>query len=151
MRDESEFVAPVVKAVLYAIKSIGEDVVFKENTGFVVVGAQGFVGKKILRTLEDMGFRVSGVDLETDNKDLVIKKADVIISATGTKDVVKKEMVKQGAFLIDVGSPHPEFEKEAIKKAVFVTPVPGGIGPLTIEYLIENLIIAAKEQNKLHN
>lgn len=146
MKDESLFVAPVVKATLLATKIAGEVKAYEENSLFVVVGAEGFVGGKILRALEDMGFRSKGLDVGSKGRERTIKEADVVISTTGQKGTITKKMVKDGVVLIDVGVPHPEVAEEAGKKSLFITPVPGGIGPLTIEFLLENLVEATKEQ-----
>jgi methylenetetrahydrofolate dehydrogenase (NADP+)/methenyltetrahydrofolate cyclohydrolase len=147
MKDDSAFIAPVVKAVLFAIRMAGELKTYEEGTLFVVLGAEGFVGEKIFKALEDMGLRVKGVDLNTKSKNRMIKDADVLISATGKSGVVQEGMVKDGAILIDVGAPDAEIEEKAKNKALFATPVPGGIGPLTIGFLLENLVEAAKEQS----
>lgn len=146
MREDSLFVAPIVKAVLFAVKSAGNIKTYEEETLFVVVGAEGFAGGKIYRSLEEMGFRTKGIDVQTEEKEKLIKKADVLISVTGRREILKEDMVKEGVVLIDCGAPYPEVEKGAKQKALFVTPVPGGIGPLTIEYLLENLVVATKEQ-----
>jgi methylenetetrahydrofolate dehydrogenase (NADP+) / methenyltetrahydrofolate cyclohydrolase len=53
-------------------------------------------------------------------------------------------MVKNGVAIIDVGAPLPEIEEEVLEKASFITPVPGGIGPVTIACLLENLVVAAE-------
>ena len=146
MKKESRFVAPVVKAVLLAIKSASQEVKLEEKTLFVVNGAEGFVGEKILWTLEDMGFRTKGVEVATREKEKIISKADVLISSTGKEEIIGADGVKDGVVVIDVGAPKPEIKNEVKQKAAFFTPVPGGIGPLTIAFLLENLVEAAKDR-----
>lgn len=146
MKERSIFVAPVVKATLVALKDATKEKEIEENTLFVVVGAEGFVGRKIFRTIEDMGYRVKGVDIKTKAKRTKIKDADIVISATGKHGVIGKDMVKKGAVVIDLGAPKPDIEEGVEERASFVTPVPGGIGPLTVEFLIENLLEAARER-----
>lgn len=147
MKEQSLFVAPVVKAVLLAIKSAGQIIGYGQDTLFVVVGAEGFVGQKVLVALEGMGFRTKGVDMGTETKEQTIKKADVVITATGKKGIIKKGMVKDGVAIIDVGAPHPEVGRDVWERLSFISPVPGGVGPLTIECLLENLVEAAREQS----
>ena len=72
--------------------------------------------------------------------------ADVIVTATGKRDLVTGDMVKEGAVVIDVGEPRADVEWESVlQKAAFLTPVPGGIGPLTIVCLLENALKLARQ------
>ena len=91
-----------------------------------------------------MGYEVEGVDVATKNIKLKTKNADIIISVTGSPGLIEPDMIKDGAAVIDVGSPEGDIDKEVYKKAAFVSPVPGGIGPVTISMLLENLVEAAK-------
>ena len=68
---------------------------------------------------------------------------DLIISTTGRPDLIMPEMIKEGAILIDVGSPKGDISGSCYEKASFVSPVPGGIGPVTISYLLENVVDAS--------
>ena len=70
-------------------------------------------------------------------------QADILVSVTGIPNIIKGNMVKTGAVVIDVGSPKGDVDAaEVFKKASFITPVPGGVGPVTITCLLENLISA---------
>ena len=72
-------------------------------------------------------------------------KADVIISTTGKEGIINAEIVKNQAIVIDVGSPKGDVDiKSVLEKASFITPVPGGVGPVTIACLLENLIEAVE-------
>jgi len=73
----------------------------------------------------------------------ILKEALVVISATGNKDIIKASEISDSAVLIDIGYPFGDIEKEAYSKASFVSPVPGGVGPLTICLLMENLVESA--------
>ena len=159
LREDSQFLTPVVKAVLAAlieatyVLSSGSN---RLNVGLktVVVGAKGFEGTKITRVLQEMGYEVIGADVET--KDLKLrpkddqplaektKNADIVISVTGSPGLIEPDMIKDGAAVIDVGAPIGDINKKIYKKAAFVSPVPGGIGPVTISMLLENLVEAAK-------
>jgi methylenetetrahydrofolate dehydrogenase (NADP+)/methenyltetrahydrofolate cyclohydrolase len=169
MRDDSQYLAPVVKAVLMTIREASNYIVRPPLRGnpykVVVVGAEGFVGAKIVKVLKEMpclpagrGYEVKGVDINT--KDPVkprqgrgngaslkqkTKSADILISATGQVGLIKGDMIKQGAVVVDAGAPRGDvlFE-DVVNKASFIIPVPGGIGPVTIACLLENLVEAAK-------
>lgn len=143
MRDDGPFLSPVVGAVLVAIKEGGSYLLSNKEVKVVVVGAGGFVGKKIVKVLAEMGFRVEGVDMETKNLKLKTKDADILISASGHPGLISRKMIKKGAVVVDVGSPKGDIQlKEVAKKASFITPVPGGVGPLTISFLLENVVEA---------
>jgi len=155
LRDDSPYLAPAVKAVLAAIKETPPLKV--RSYKVVVVGAEGFVGQKIVKVLKGKGYQVDGVDIETKDPvkpqqgwshrvslKLKTKNADILISATGREGLITGNMVKSGAVVIDVGSPKGDVKfDEVVKKASFMTPVPGGIGPVTISCLLENLVEAA--------
>ncbi len=134
------FVPPTVKAVGEILKEAG-GVAQKK---VVVVGGNGSVGKGILSYLKG----AEGIDQETEDLASVTKNADVLISATGVGRLIKKEMVKPGAVVIDVGIEKKrdlgivgDVDFENVKKvASFITPVPGGVGPVTVVCLMENLI-----------
>ena len=70
--------------------------------------------------------------------------ADILISATGIPGLIKKTMVKEGTVVIDLGSPQGDVNFDQVKKkALWITPVPGGMGPLTVICLLENALKAA--------
>lgn len=140
LRGDSEFELAVVRAVMDLIKS---NIPLRSGMLVVVVGAKGFVGKRLVRQLTKMGRKVVGVDV---GDDLVKEclKADVLISVTGQTDLIGSKMVKDGAAVIDVGWPKGDVQFGAVKKkASLITPVPGGVGPLTVISLLENLVKAS--------
>lgn len=151
MREDSEFVAPVVKAVMEALEE-GKRQIAKSKSQIAVIGANGFEGRKIVREFERLGYRVQGLDKEDmGGKGLVshTKSADVIVSTTGVPNLITGDMVKVGAIVIDVGAPKGDVDFGSVaKKASFITPVPGGIGPVTIACLLENVVEAASKQQK---
>lgn len=147
MREDSSYIAPVVKAVLIALKESpsGNSEVFTQGYRKIhLLGSAGFVGKKIMKTLSKFGYMVEGWDIKeakNENQDLGVftKNADILICATSMPDIISENMIKENAIVIDVGAPVGNLQKEAYEKCSFVTPVPGGIGPLTIACLMENL------------
>jgi len=146
-----KFVPPTVKAVGEIIKNQKSKCKNqKKERKVVVVGSEGVVGKGILSYLRHFGnlSNLRGIDKETKNLEAVTKTADILISATGVGHLIKKEMVEEGVMVIDVGIEKQSNGKllgdvdfENVKEvASFITPVPGGVGPVTIICLMENLV-----------
>jgi len=135
MRLESSFIAPVVLAVMHALKDAG--VTPAALVG--VVGAGGFVGQRVINVLTYEGYETVNV-MDGELNEVVLQNCGVVISATGQAGLIKVEMVKSGVIVIDCGAPAPEFDEGVYQKANFYTPVPGGIGPLTVAYLLSNLV-----------
>lgn len=124
-----------------------------------VVGASEIVGKPLAMLLSELGATVTLCRSTTSNLIDFTKKADILISAVGIPGLIKKEMVKKGAVVVDVGvtklkvhipKEFPEGNSEKLKVvgdvdeevrevAGFLTPVPGGVGPVTVVSLLENL------------
>ncbi len=134
MGGDSPFLTPVVKAVIEVIRQANKYLPTGRETNVSVVGARGFIGKKIVKVLKEMGYRIKKETLQ----------ADILISATGEPELIKKDMVKEGAVVIDVGAPIGDVDKEVHQKASFITPVPGGVGPMTIAGLLANTLRSAQ-------
>lgn len=147
LREDSLYQHPTVKAIIEAIKMAELRIKNHELKRITVVGAQGFVGRKIAKLLREKGYQVAESNSETKDLEAKTKKADILIAATGVPGLIKKDMVRKGVVVIDVGAPLGDIDKEVYQKASFVTPVPGGIGPVTIAYLLENLVKAAKARD----
>lgn len=147
MKENSPYLAPVVMAVLEAVRQSSEYLPNNKEAKVVVIGAKGFVGGKIVKVLEEMGYHVAGYDIKTPDLKSKTKEADILVSATGQPGLINGQMVKNRSIVIDVGSPRGDVKfDEVVSKASFITPVPGGIGPVTISYLLENLIEAASSK-----
>ncbi len=122
----------------------------------VVVGRSNIVGKPVAFMLLQKNATVTICHSRTQNLQEKINKADILIAAIGKPHMIKGEWIKQGAVVIDVGINRldngklvgdVEFE-EASKRASFITPVPGGVGPMTIAMLMHNTVETAKRQFK---
>jgi methylenetetrahydrofolate dehydrogenase (NADP+)/methenyltetrahydrofolate cyclohydrolase len=136
LRQDSKFMMATVKAVAWVLKIEG---IMRGKV--VVVGSQGLIGRKLVKYLSSKGFEVKGVDVDEIDLGRVTSEAEVLISATGQAGLIKEEMVKTGAVVIDVGWPQGDVELDKVNgKAKAVTPVPGGIGPLTVVSLLESLL-----------
>ena len=126
-----------VPAVVMAVETVMEKINLSRDLAVAVVGSQGMVGKRLYGRLLELGFVVSGFEKGDDLGRL--REFKVIISCTGEEGVIKPEMVRDGFVGIDLGYSRPEISSEAGEKASVITPVPGGIGPLTIVSLFVNL------------
>ena len=105
-----------------------------------LVGWGTLVGRPLAIVLKNLGATLTICDSKTRNLATKTREAEILISATGIPGLIKKEMVKKGAVVIDAGYPKGDVELEVIQVASFLTPVPGGLGPVTITSLFENLL-----------
>lgn len=120
----------------------------------LVIGRSNIVGKPMAALLLNAGATVTIAHSKTKNLADLSKNADLIIAAIGKANFIKPEMVKEGAIIIDVGINRLENGKlvgdcdfENLKdKCDFITPVPGGVGPMTIAMLLSNTLKSAKER-----
>ncbi len=135
------------------IHSTGVEVSGKEC---VVIGRSNIVGKPMAMLLLHENGTVTICHSRTKNLAEVCRRADVLVAAVGKPNFVTADMVKEGAVVIDVGINRLENGKlcgdvkfdEVSEKAGWITPVPGGVGPMTIATLMKNTLTAAKEQQK---
>lgn len=138
--------------VMELIHSTGVDVSGKKA---VVIGRSNIVGKPMAMLLLHENATVEITHSKTQSLADVTKQADILVAAIGKAKFVTADMVKQGAVVIDVGMNRDENGKlcgdvdfEGVKdKCSFITPVPGGVGPMTIAMLMKNTLTAAKLQN----
>ncbi|MGK4467457.1 bifunctional methylenetetrahydrofolate dehydrogenase/methenyltetrahydrofolate cyclohydrolase FolD [Mammaliicoccus sciuri] len=122
-----------------------------------VIGRSHIVGQPVSKLLTDQDATVTLLHSKSTNTEEVLKQADVIVSAVGRAHLVTKDLVKPGAVIIDVGNTPDENGKlkgdvdfEAVKEvASAITPVPGGVGPLTITMVLNNTLLAEKWKNGL--
>ena len=135
---------PVVGAVSHLLEEYNISLKGKK---VVLVGKGKLVGFLIYLWLLRKGAKVLVVDKSTKDVSSVTKKADILISGVGKPNLIKGDMVKKGVVVIDAGTAlrdgklvgDVDFEKVS-PKAEYITPVPGGVGPLTVASLLENLI-----------
>lgn len=140
--------------VMELIDSTGVDVCGKSC---VVIGRSNIVGKPMAMLLLHRSGTVTICHSKTKNLAEICRNADILVAAVGKANFVTGDMIKEGAVVIDVGMNRLENGKlcgdvnfvEAEKKAAFITPVPGGVGPMTIAMLMKNTLTAAKAKNGL--
>ena len=123
----------------------------------VILGRSNIVGKPLMHCCLNKNATVTVCHSKTQNLAQKAKEADILISAIGKAQFVTADMVKENAVVIDVGINRLENGKitgdvdfENVKeKASYITPVPGGVGPMTIAMLMNNVIKATKRQNRM--
>lgn len=138
--------------VIELIRSTGVPI---EGKNCVVVGRSNIVGKPMAALLLRHNATVTVCHSKTQNLGELTRQADIVIVATGHRHTLTADMVKEGAVVIDVGMNRNELGKlcgdvdfdEVKEKASFITPVPGGVGPMTITELLENTILAAQRHH----
>lgn len=140
--------------IMELIHSTGVDITGKKA---VVMGRSNIVGKPMAMLLLHENATVEITHSKTKNLSEITREADILVAAIGKAKFVKADMVKEGAIVIDVGMDRDEngklcgdvdFENVA-EKCQFITPVPGGVGPMTISMLMKNTLTAAKLQNNI--
>lgn len=124
-----------------------------EGSNVVIVGRSSLVGMPLFHMLENRNATVTLCHSKTRNLQSITKNADIIISATGVKGLIKEDMVNNNTVVVDVGITREngklygdvDFDNVS-KKASLITPVPGGVGPMTIASLAQNILKAYKLQ-----
>ena len=128
-----------------------------EGKHAVVIGRSNIVGKPMAQCLLKANSTVTICHSKTQNLKEITKQADILVAAIGKPKFVTEEMIKNKSVVIDVGINRLEdgsivgdvdFENVS-KKANYISPVPGGVGPMTITMLLNNVVKATKEQNNI--
>ena len=138
------------------IKILEEYNIETEGKNAVVIGRSNIVGKPLAQCLLNKNATVTICHSKTKDVANIVKNADIIIAALGKEKFITSDMIKDGAVVIDVGINRNadgklvgDVDFENIKnKTSYITPVPGGVGPMTIAMLMNNVVKAAKERNK---
>lgn len=139
--------------IIELIKRTGTTIAGKHA---VVIGRSNIVGKPVSLLLQQENATVTMCHSRTQNLEAYTQDADILVVATGKAHMIGKEHVKPGAVVIDVGVNRIETGKlvgdvkfdEVKEVAGFLTPVPGGVGPMTITMLLKNTVTAARKQAK---
>ncbi len=129
-----------------------------ESRNAVILGRSDIVGKPIALMLMHRHATITVCHSRTRDLSSVTARADIIVAAVGKARFVTAEMVKEGAVVIDVGMNREvgklmgdvDFEPVS-RKASFITPVPGGVGPMTVAMLLKNTLTAYKKQNERYS
>ena len=136
--------------IIRLLESIGETFYGKHA---VIVGASNIVGRPMMLELLLAGSTVTVCHRFTKNTPELVGQADIVVVAVGKPDLVKGDWIKKGATVVDVGinrlengklAGDVEFEK-ASERAAWITPVPGGVGPMTVAMLMQNTLTACEK------
>jgi methylenetetrahydrofolate dehydrogenase (NADP+)/methenyltetrahydrofolate cyclohydrolase len=135
---------PTVAGIKYLLRAYKVAI---KGKNVVLVGAGKLVGQPLALWLLKKKASFSALNELTKDISFFTKKADIIISGTGVANIIKGDMVKKGAVVIDAGVSRKGKKlvgdvdfKNVSKKASYITPVPGGVGPLAVACLLENLV-----------
>jgi len=149
-----KLIPPTAYAAYTLLKSTG---IMLRGKRAVLLGQSAIVGRPLQMLLGEARVTTAVCNTGTSTEDMkrIVLASDIVIACAGKPGLVKGDWIKQGAVVIDIGTTEVdgklqgdvEFD-EAIKKAGFITPVPGGVGPLTVTMLMENLITAYEWQQK---
>lgn len=152
--NEAEALASATpKGIIRMLEKIGKAL---RSRKAVVVGRSHIVGRPMAVMLLNRDCTVAVAHTKTKNLPELTKSADILVVACGCPNLIKADMVKEGAIVIDVGISRinnhlcGDVDFENVKNiAGYITPVPGGVGPMTIAMLLENTLIAYKKQHNL--
>lgn len=147
----SHLAPPTANACVYILKSLN---ISLENKKIVVLGNGELVGRPVTALLKSLNFEVDTITRNTENKEIILKNADIIISGMGNGKYINSLMIKENAIIVDAGTSESgsgivgDVDVESIKDIEgFVSPVPGGVGPVTIAMLLQNVLTVAKNKN----
>ncbi|MFG1496400.1 bifunctional methylenetetrahydrofolate dehydrogenase/methenyltetrahydrofolate cyclohydrolase FolD [Saccharospirillum sp. HFRX-1] len=137
------------KGIMTLLRETGVPLRGKEA---VVIGASNHVGRPMMLELLLAGCTVTSAHRFTENLESHVRRADILVAAVGKPGFIPGEWIREGAIAIDVGISRLEDGKlsgdlqfaAAAERAAWITPVPGGVGPMTVATLMENTLIAAK-------
>ncbi|MFA5791417.1 MAG: bifunctional 5,10-methylenetetrahydrofolate dehydrogenase/5,10-methenyltetrahydrofolate cyclohydrolase [Candidatus Paceibacterota bacterium] len=141
---------PTALSCMALLDSINLDLIGKN---ILILGQGTLVGKPVTALFKFRGLNPEIVTSKTKNKEDLIKKADIIISGIGKGKYITGDMIKSGAVLIDAGTSESDsgivgdIDLESVKDiAGYVSPVPGGVGPVTVAMLLNNVLTVAKNK-----
>jgi len=151
IRDNQEKMIPcTVKGILKLLEYYQIDL---EGKNVVVIGRSNIVGRPLADAFINRNATVTLCHSKTKDLEKHTKRADIVVAAVGKPNLINKNMVKKGFIGIDVGINMVDgklvgdFSQDVEEKASYLTPVPGGVGPMTVAMIIDNLIDLARIKN----
>lgn len=135
------------------VKMLDEYKIPTEGANTVIIGRSNIVGKPLVQCLLNKNATVTVCHSKTKDIEKITQKADIVIAALGKPNFIKENMIKEGSVVIDVGINRldngkivGDIDYENVEsKASYITPVPGGVGPMTVAMLMSNVVKAAKK------
>ena len=148
--NNSEISYPTAMACMKILDSLNLKLADKK---IVVLGQGTLVGQPVAHILRSRGLLIETIDRQTENTSELIKEADILISGIGRGKFITGEMVKEGVVIIDAGTSEEngsvvgDVDFESVKNiASYITPSPGGVGPVTVAMLLENVLKVAENK-----
>jgi methylenetetrahydrofolate dehydrogenase (NADP+)/methenyltetrahydrofolate cyclohydrolase len=149
--DGTPFGYPTALACMAILDSLNLDLAGKK---IAVLGQGQLVGKPVTHLLKKRTLAVEVISRGTERKEELLKEADIVISAIGEPNFVKGGMLKPGVIVIDAGTSETtgavvgDVDRSSVEGiASYLSPVPGGVGPVTVAMLFNNVLIAARKKN----
>jgi methylenetetrahydrofolate dehydrogenase (NADP+)/methenyltetrahydrofolate cyclohydrolase len=149
-KEDSAIISATPKGILRLLKHSGVELSGKHA---VIIGRSNIVGRPVAMLLLNQDCTVTITHSQTQNLPDIVKQADIVVAACGCPNLVKKSWIKNGAIVIDVGINRIDGKlcgdvdfNEVSPIASYITPVPGGVGPMTVAMLLENTFEATQKQ-----
>jgi methylenetetrahydrofolate dehydrogenase (NADP+)/methenyltetrahydrofolate cyclohydrolase len=146
---KAKIVPPTAAAVMAVLESLRIDL---KPFKFLVIGQGELVGRPVTALLRARGLDIKTADASTANLSELTMEAEVIVSGVGQSKLIHGDMIKSGTILIDCGTSESsgsivgDIDAESVaSKAKFLAPVPGGVGPVTVAKLLENVVKVAQD------
>jgi len=146
-KDESKFIPPIHQGVIKLIKTSKKSL---KNKKVLILGKNPFFIKGLESLLKKLGLKPKTIYIKNNLPRKEIQKSDVLITILGKPHIIKPAMIKKNAILIDVGysrikgKSYGDIDPLVKNKTSYASLVPGGVGPLTVIYLLKNVYLAAK-------
>ncbi len=154
-RDEEKFIAATPYGIIKMLEYENIPIAGKH---IVILGRSKIVGRPLLLALLNRNATVTIAHSKTNNLKEITTTADILIVAIGKANYITKDYIKDNAVIIDVGinridgKIYGDVDFQSVKdKASYITPVPGGVGPMTITMLLYNVVLSAKNERKKNN
>lgn len=148
----SKFDAPTPIAISWLLAGYGVDM---NDKNIVIVGHGRLVGSPLARMWQNSGYSVTVIDKQTPDLKAVTLNADILVSATGVPGLIKPDMVKPSVVIVDAGVATDSnglvgdvSDEVRSLKDIIITPIKGGVGPLTVSALFENVITACRNSSQ---
>ena len=150
-KDESKFIPPIHQGVIKLIKKTKRPL---KNKKVLILGKNPFFVKGLEPLLKKLKLKPKTIYIKKRLPKKEIQKSDVLVTVLGKPHIIKPAMIKKNSILIDVGYSRikekscGDIDPLVKNKTPYLSPVPGGIGPLTVVYLLKNVYLAAKSFSK---
>ena len=149
--EHNHVMPPVYATVIEMLNSIKYNL---ENKNTVILANSDIFGKGLAKSLKCLGAKTKVIGVDNKNLKEITSKADLLITAVGKPEFIKKEMVKERAVIIDIGITKEDkyvmgdVDFDDVKNKIsYITPVPGGVGPMTIAMLFKNTLALYKKRH----